>query len=608
MALTFITITDALGQQKQVNVASTSATAYLRQIMTIGDPSFDLGVAPVDSFLGLSVNPTTIPPGASTDATVAAMSAKIVAVDTGAVVVTSSALPTGAATQATAASILAAVTGVAVSAKQSDGSQKTQIVDGANVTITSTGAALDVNIKSGGGAGGTSNADKTSFTPGSGLETPAGGLYQTVLDTVSNNQTAVFAITPKRGQHVYLVDVDGNPLSIGGGTQYTQDVAAVAAPIGNALNLVRRDTPSTGIVSANGDNISAGATNKGELYVKHIDSIPVTVASLPLPALASTSTKQSDGSQKTQVVDGSGNVIGATANALDVNIKSGAGSGGTAIADKAAFTTGSTNTTPASGLYQTTLDTITDGHSAAVAITAKRGQHCYLVDANGDPLSVTGGTQYVQDVAGAAAPVGNALNLIRRDALSGSTVSANGDNIAGGATSKGELYVKHVDAIPITAASLPLPTGASTETTLSLLNAKVTAVNTGAVVVSSSALPTGAATQATLASIATLLTPPTGKVAKIALSGSGTLVPLVSAKIIRVISYNLMSSGTVSLNFQSHVTTSKATGAMPFVANTGMVGPYNPLGLFDTVAGEALDLNFSVGGVPVGGHLTYLEI
>lgn len=50
---------------------------------------------------------------------------------------------------------------------------------------------------------------------------------------------------------------------------------------------------------------------------------PVSAASLPLPTLAATSTKQSDGTQKTQVVDGGGNVIGATSNALDVNIKSG---------------------------------------------------------------------------------------------------------------------------------------------------------------------------------------------------------------------------------------------------------------------------------------------
>lgn len=49
---------------------------------------------------------------------------------------------------------------------------------------------------------------------------------------------------------------------------------------------------------------------------------------------------------------------------------------------------------------------------------------------------------------------------------------------------------------PISAVALPLPSGAATEATLSTLNGKVTAVNTGAVVVSSSALPSGAATSA----------------------------------------------------------------------------------------------------------------
>ena len=51
-------------------------------------------------------------------------------------------------------------------------------------------------------------------------------------------------------------------------------------------------------------------------------SLAITAAALPLPALAATSTKQSDGSHKTQVVDGSGNVVSATTNALDVNLKS----------------------------------------------------------------------------------------------------------------------------------------------------------------------------------------------------------------------------------------------------------------------------------------------
>ncbi len=50
--------------------------------------------------------------------------------------------------------------------------------------------------------------------------------------------------------------------------------------------------------------------------------------------------------------------------------------------------------------------------------------------------------------------------------------------------------------LDVTVNSSALPTGAATEATLSALNGKVTAVNTGAVVVSSSALPSGASTSA----------------------------------------------------------------------------------------------------------------
>lgn len=67
----------------------------------------------------------------------------------------------------------------------------------------------------------------------------------------------------------------------------------------------------------------------------------------------------------------------------------------------------------------------------------------------------------------------------------------------------------------VTIASLPLPSGASTETTLSSLNNKVTTVNTGAVVIASSVLPSGAsssalqtATNTSLGSIDNKLTSP----------------------------------------------------------------------------------------------------
>jgi hypothetical protein len=65
----------------------------------------------------------------------------------------------------------------------------------------------------------------------------------------------------------------------------------------------------------------------------------------------------------------------------------------------------------------------------------------------------------------------------------------------------GTAEAQATGAVPVSAASLPLPTGASTETTLAALNTKVTACNTGAVTVSSSALPTGASTETTLSAL-----------------------------------------------------------------------------------------------------------
>ena len=77
-----------------------------------------------------------------------------------------------------------------------------------------------------------------------------------------------------------ITDSSGNlyvNVAAGGtsGTQYTEDAASAADPTGNALIMVRADTPSA-TTSTDGDNIAARGTNKGELYVKHIDAIPVT--------------------------------------------------------------------------------------------------------------------------------------------------------------------------------------------------------------------------------------------------------------------------------------------------------------------------------------------
>lgn len=105
----------------------------------------------------------------------------------------------------------------------------------------------------------------------------------------------------------------------------------------------------------------------------------------------------------------------------------------------------------------------------------------------------------------------------------------------------------------------------------------------------------------------TKLTP---KFAKIVASASGvtTIVALVAAKKLRVLGLKITANGAVNVKWQSHVTPTDLTGLSYFAAaGDGEVIPFSPVGWFETVAGEALDINLS-GAVAVGGHLVYVEV
>jgi hypothetical protein len=75
--------------------------------------------------------------------------------------------------------------------------------------------------------------------------------------------------------NVAIVDGSGGQItSFGGGTQYTEDDASAANPVGNQILSRRRDT-LVSEVSADGDVIALNSTSKGELYTKHVDNLPV---------------------------------------------------------------------------------------------------------------------------------------------------------------------------------------------------------------------------------------------------------------------------------------------------------------------------------------------
>lgn len=87
------------------------------------------------------------------------------------------------------------------------------------------------------------------------------GIEATVFDYTSANPLAV-----------RLSDTNGDYVSAGGGTQYTEDAAAAANPVGTAMILVREDARAGSLTTTDGDNVAARGNNKGELYVKTTDS------------------------------------------------------------------------------------------------------------------------------------------------------------------------------------------------------------------------------------------------------------------------------------------------------------------------------------------------
>lgn len=94
----------------------------------------------------------------------------------------------------------------------------------------------------------------------------------------------------------------------------------------------------------------------------------------------------------------------------------------------------------------------------------------------------------------------------------------------------------------------------------------------------------------------------------VATNGDNTIVSAVTGKKIRVLQYSLVCGADTTVQWYSGSSVGTAlTGDMSFAANSGIVEPFCPVGLFETVAGEALVLNLSASN-SVSGSLVYIEV
>jgi hypothetical protein len=251
-------------------------------------------------------------------------------------------------TVAVSAASLPLPAGAATSTDQTNGSQKTQVVDGSGNIIGSTSNALNVNIIN------SSVSESSNLTQIDGTSIVTGGVPGTLA--VGGNQAAGGTITSNT-----------DPILIGG-----SDYSSTAK-----LQTLKIDS-----------------SGNAQVAVTNSVSVSGTITTTP-PANASTNIAQVGGStvatastgvQKVGVTDGTGNAITSTSSALDVNIKSG-GSSSASSTDETAWAAGSSTFAPTGGVYNDSATALMSGQQGTHRLTNNRALHSNLRNSGGTEIA-----------------------------------------------------------------------------------------------------------------------------------------------------------------------------------------------------------------------------
>lgn len=274
-------------------------------------------------------------------------------------------------------------------------------------------------------------------------------------------EATVFDLTSSNPVATQIVDANGDAItSFGGGTQYAVDAALGGTPTGTLAVAIRDDALSA-LTPVEGDAIGLRVDANGALWVIPSGTTAISgtvtanlgatdnavlddIADGIAVTNAGTFAVQVDGSALTalQLIDNivsvedavagsgfsgvgflavrqdshsdlaaDGDFIPVTVDAdggLRVSIVAGAGSGGTALADDADFTAGTTSFTPVGGFYQSTVTACTDGDTCAAGLTSGRAVKVAIANADGS-LITYGSDTTVGSAIGTAGPLGLAV-------------------------------------------------------------------------------------------------------------------------------------------------------------------------------------------------------
>lgn len=225
-----------------------------------------------------------------------------------------------------------------------------------------------------------------NITQFAGASVPiGGGVEATALRvTIASDSTGVVSIDDNGGS----ITVDGS-VSVSGSVAVTGTFWQATQPV-SIESVPSHDVTNTGVfvVQVNGDALTSLQLIDNLVLAEdagHVSGNP-GVMSLAVR-------NDSDASLCDTTLDYTPLQVDANGY-LKVNIKAGAGSGGTALTDDAAFTAASTSFTPVGGIV--TADSVDSGDGGAFAMLANRQQKVTLYDSGGSEIAVGGGTQYTE--------------------------------------------------------------------------------------------------------------------------------------------------------------------------------------------------------------------
>lgn len=404
--------------------------------------------------------------------------------------------------------------------------QLTCITSTSTTTVNMAGGS-GLPTGTGGGGGGGSGGSVTQGTvpwvvSGQGTAGSAATGVVTVQGIASMTKLLVTpdSVALPANQSVNVSQINGVTPLMGNGTTGTgsQRVTIASDNAAFPVNATLQASGSTAIGKVDPNTIATWG-----LVASTQNSATPTNGALVVGQFNTTPTTITTGNVSPLQMDNAGNLL--------VNIKAGAGSGGTAIADNAAFTTGTTSETPI-GCYAGT-PSATANHSTIVACTTGGSVHTTVDNTN---ANIGNNADAVAASASSVSPVGSfgfLWNGSTWDRMPGSTTGAQvkvaSGGIASGAIASGAIAAgAQVDLLTMrgtvaagTAAANSMLTGAVFNTTApTLTNGQQAAIQVsarggalygsqypaGSTPVTASATGTTAATTATLATGASITT------------------------------------------------------------------------------------------------------